>query len=138
MKGYNKPSPAASTPAQKRTPYPNVLNPVDAPSASQASSAASSTTHDSQQQPRNYIYETPHRTSILTEPSQFKHPFESSRHPSIHADRGSEITLDVYTDLHVSSSGLEQTVFPGCIVTSFDEPNLWIELGLRNTNLGVH
>lgn len=143
MKGYNKPSPAVSTPAQKHTPYPNVLNPVEAPSASQASSAASSTTHDSQQQPRIYIHETPHRAPILTEPSQshrphLKTPFESFRHPSIHADCGSEITLDDYADLHIPSSGLEQTVFPGWIVTSFDEPNLWIELGLRNTSLGVH
>ncbi|KAJ4984132.1 C6 transcription factor [Stagonosporopsis vannaccii] len=143
LKGYNERSPAASTPAQKHTPYPDVLNPIDESHDSQASSATSKTWRDLQQQHHDSIHEAPQRSPYLTESSQshkahFRNPVESLHRPSVLTEHDSEPPLDVYADIRLSpSSGLEQTVFPGCIVTSFDDPNIWAELGLQSTSVGL-
>ncbi|KAJ8110533.1 hypothetical protein OPT61_g6653 [Boeremia exigua] len=127
------PSPASSTPAQTHTPYPNVLNPVDEPHNGKTSTPARDLQHHSRFQdvPRTqYPESTTHQKLKSTQPKSFYQP------PNL-ADHDSNLHLDAYDDRFSASSGLDQTIFPGWIVTSFDEHKWWTGFGSGTTSFGV-
>ncbi|KAH6620058.1 fungal-specific transcription factor domain-containing protein [Boeremia exigua] len=127
-------APATFTPAQAPTAYPNVLNPVDEGHGSQRSATARNRQHHNEQQRQQSFTQgaTP-RSQYHPRPSQRDDP---SRRPSL-TDRTSAKIIDAFNYLFPVSSGPGQTVLPGWIVTSFDERNLWAELGFENMSVGV-
>ena len=110
-------SPAASVPPLTYTPYPNVLNPIDEPPSRKKRSSESFQALPTLQQ-RSYAYEAP---------PQF--PGAHFNHPSTVDEPG--VSVD---GPFLASSGLDQTIFPGMVVTSFDERNLWAGPGLEGAS----
>lgn len=120
-------NPAASVPPLTYTPYPNVLNPIDEPPSGKKRSSESFPAPTTLQQ-RTYAYEAP-------PPSQY--PSASPQSPGAHYNHASKPfylpPMQTAADEpgvsgdspFLASSGLDQTIFPGTVVTSFDERNLW-------------
>lgn len=146
-KASTGPSPASSAPAQTHTPYPNVLNPVDEPPKNKASPAASASAHDvrqhsKQQPPQRNAFEEVSRPPYLPEPTQYQDPQFAGPAESVHqqaafANHASDLPLDAYDDLFSASFGYAQAIFPGWIVTSFDEHKWWTGLGPESMSFGV-
>ncbi|KAF3000779.1 hypothetical protein E8E13_005255 [Curvularia kusanoi] len=130
---------ATSIPSLTHTPYPNVLNPVDEPLTSKKQFSGSITAPPILQQ-RGHTSEIPSRSQYLPVPSQSQNtlPSHSGKGlylPPIHTniDLGASVEGPL-----VASSGLDQTIFPGSVFTSFDERNLWAGPGFEGISFLAH
>lgn len=116
-------SPTVPTLAQTHTPYPNVLNPVDEPPTSKKRPSASAPAPTLQY--RKYALEAS-RSQHPSDPSPYQRrssqPSESLHLPPIYTNDNLVSKMDA---TFPASTGLEQVTFPGWIVTSFDECNLF-------------
>ncbi|KAF1933945.1 uncharacterized protein M421DRAFT_414993 [Didymella exigua CBS 183.55] len=133
-----KPSLAPSVPASTYTPYPDVLNPIEEPQTVIVPLAAPVTTQNlKQQEKQQHAHEALSHSQFRSAPSQgLSHQISQNTEPIRLPPRFAEHDLDsefsAYDNLFKVSSGYEQVTFPGCVVTSFDEHDLFSGTGFRN------